>query len=227
MVIFFWCVFKLFWLTVKKKKLYIVLVLGAGLWGEGLGSGVGVWAAFDCDFCCVSLPTLKCFVIRLHRSCGTVWMGGCVACWPPGSAIVLLRWLSFILSWISSLSSAGCSRTAVALCSAVHHGFEGFFCSTQYKPPVSLAKPLLLRLFMREQTFMSVTLLCWTAADQRSWWVLSVQKFCWNQQEMPGEIELVLQQVGAHVAQCVRAKVVMEVLDYACMQIFAEALEDS
>lgn len=80
---------------------------------------------------------------------------------------------------------------------------------------------------MREQTFMSVTLLCWTAADQRSWWVLSVQKFCWNQQEMPGEIELVLQQVGAHVAQCVRAKVVMEVLDYACMQIFAEALEDS
>lgn len=85
-------------------------------------------------------------------------MGGYVACWPPGSAIVLLRWLSFILSWISSLSSAGCSRTAVALCSAVHYGFEGFFCSTQYKPPVSLAKPLLLRLFMREQTFMSVTL---------------------------------------------------------------------
>lgn len=28
----------------------------------------------------------------------------CVACWPTGSAVVLLRQLSFIVSWISSLS---------------------------------------------------------------------------------------------------------------------------
>lgn len=32
---------------------------------------------------------------------------------------------------------------------------------------------------------------------------------------MLGEIDLVLQQVGAHVAQCLHGKVIMEGLDYA------------
>lgn len=42
MVIFSWCVFKLFWLTVLKKKFYIVLVLWAGL-GLGERLGAGLW----------------------------------------------------------------------------------------------------------------------------------------------------------------------------------------
>lgn len=86
------------------------------------------------------------------------------AVWPAGSAIVLLRRLSFIVSWISSLSSAGCGRQQLP-CAAhfMRANSVCFVLNNINLPSVSLNdwnRHLSLSLFM----------LCRTAADGRSWW---------------------------------------------------------